>query len=146
MGRDADTQPPGAELDVSRPQSLMYAGTEPASPVVGLMYVQLGGDSPPEGFAGPLDTWEDPVVGQCLKPDELDPLFPTSGEVSQEKCDDAGGRYIDVTAWIQHVWVVPGWEAPGGVFATYNTDIVCADGTTDSSDTEGCEPPAGGLG
>ncbi len=37
MGKDADTQPPGSELDVSRPQSLLYAGTEPASPVVGLM-------------------------------------------------------------------------------------------------------------
>ncbi len=86
------------------------------------------------------------MVGQCLKPDELDPMFPTSGEISQEKCDNAGGRYIDVTAWIQHEWVVPGWEAPGGVFATYNLDIVCADGTTDSTETEGCEPPAGGLG
>jgi len=47
-----------------------------------------------------------------------------------------------VTAWIQHVWVVPGWEAPGGVFAPYNADIVCADGTTDSDDVKGCPTPA----
>ncbi len=145
MGKDADTQPPGAELDISRPQSFLYAGTEPASPVVGLMYVQLGGDAAPDGFSGPLDTWE-AFVGQCLDPDELDPLFPTAADVSEEKCSEAGGRYIDVTAWIQHVWVVPGWEAPGGVFAPYNDDIVCADGTTDSTDADGCEAPAGGLG
>lgn len=146
LGKDADTQPPGASLDISKPQSFLYAGTEPTSPVVGLMYVQLGGDSPPDGFSGPLDTWVNPVVGQCLTPGEMDPMFPTGGEIPKEKCDAAGGNYVDITAYIQHVWVVPGWEAPGGVFAEYNTDIVCADGTTDTSETEGCEPPAGGLG
>ncbi|MEZ5380469.1 MAG: hypothetical protein R2754_01595 [Microthrixaceae bacterium] len=140
VGRDDQTQLPDAELDVTKPQSLMYAGTDPDSPVVGLMYVQLGGDVPPEGFAGPLDTW-DPTTGQCLKPDEVDPMFPTAASVTRERCDQAGGRFLDITAWIQHVWVVPGWEAPGGVFAHDNDDIRCADGTSDSTDTDGCEPP-----
>ena len=126
FGKDADTQAPGEELDPRRPQSLLYAGTDPEAPIVGLMYVQLGGDEAPEGFVGPLDTWE-PFPGQCLVPGTSDPVFPTKDSVTEEECDEAEGTFLDVTAWIQHVWVVPGWEAPGGVFAHANADIVCAD-------------------
>lgn len=139
-GKDADTQPPGAPLDVSLPQSYLYDGTEPGSKLVGLMYVQLGGDEPPDGFAGPLDAWS-PTRGQCLVPGTTDPVFPTKESVTEEECLDADGTYLDLTAWIQHVWVVPGWEAPGGVFAPYNDDIVCADGSTETGPTDGCDPP-----
>jgi hypothetical protein len=140
-GKDADTQPPGQPLDVGTPQSFLYDGTDPDSRIVGVMYVQLGGDTAPDGFAGPLDTWQ-PFPGQCLKPGTTDPVFPTKDSVTEAECDDAGGTFVDVTAWIQHVWVVPGWEAPGGVFAPYNSDIVCADGTTDADDVKGCPSPA----
>lgn len=139
-GKDADTQPPGQPLDLAKPQSFLYDGTEPGSHLVGVMYVQLGGDSAPDGFAGPLDTWE-PFPGQCLKPGTTDPVFPTKDRVTEAECDEADGTFVDVTAWIQHVWVVPGWEAPGGVFASYNADIVCADGTTNADDVKGCESP-----
>lgn len=142
FGKDADTQPPGQPLDLTKPQSFLYDGTEPGSRLVGVMYVQLGGDTAPDGFAGPLDTWE-AFPGQCLKPGTSDPVFPTKDSVTEAECDEAGGTFIDVTAWIQHVWVVPGWEAPGGVFAPSNTDIVCADGTMDADDVEGCPSPAG---
>lgn len=139
-GKDADTQAPGEPLDVQRPQSLLYDGTEPGSQVLGLMYVQLGGDEPPDGFAGPLDAWS-PFPGQCLAEGTTDPLFPTEDSITRARCEDAGGTFVDVTAWIQHVWVVPGWEAPGGVFAPYNDDIVCADGATETGPTDGCDPP-----
>ena len=139
-GKDADTQSPGQALDIGRPQSYLYDGTEPDSRLVGLMYVQLGGDTAPEGFVGPLDTWE-AFPGQCLEQGSTDPVFPTKDSVTEAECDEAGGRFLDITAWIQHVWVVPGWEAPGGVFADANTDIVCADGTTDADDVEGCPSP-----
>lgn len=140
MGRDDWTQPPGQPLDLTKPQSYLYDGTGPTAELVGVMFVQLGGDTPPDGFAGPLDPWH-AVKGQCLKADEYDPLFPADGEITKERCDGAGGRYIDITAWTQHVWVVPGWEAPGGVFAADNSDIVCADGTTDSDPVDGCPSP-----
>lgn len=140
-GKDADTQPPGKPLDLTKPQSFLYDGTEPGSRLVGVMYVQLGGDKAPEGFAGPLDTWE-AFPGQCLEPGTTDPVFPTKDSVTKAECDEADGTFVDVTAWIQHVWVVPGWEAPGGVFAPYNADIVCADGTTDADDVEGCPAPS----
>ena len=140
-GKDADTQPPGQPLDLTKPQSFLYDGTDPGSRLVGVMYVQLGGDTAPDGFAGPLDTWE-AFPGQCLEPGTTDPVFPTKDSVTEAECDEAGGSFIDMTAWIQHVWVVPGWEAPGGVFAPSNGDIVCADGTTDADDVEGCPSPA----
>lgn len=140
-GKDADTQAPGQPLDIGKPQSYLYDGTDPDSRVVGLMYVQLGGDEPPDGFAGPLDTWQ-AFPGQCLEQGSTDPVFPTKDSVTRSECDEAGGRFIDITAWIQHVWVVPGWEAPGGVFAHANADIVCADGTTDADDVTGCPAPA----
>jgi hypothetical protein len=135
-GKDADTHAPGQPFDISRPQSYLYDGTEPDSRVVGLMYVQLGGDEPPDGFAGPLDRWQ-PFPGQCLEQGSTDPVFPTKDSVTRAECDSAGGRFLDITAWIQHVWVVPGWEAPGGVFAHANADLVCADGTTDTDDVAG---------
>lgn len=139
-GKDADTQAPGQPLDVDRPQSLLYDGTDPGSHLVGMMYVQLGGDAAPDGFAGPLDTWE-PFPGQCLEQGRTDPVFPTKASVTEAECDAAGGVFVDATAWIQHVWVVPGWEAPGGVFADANTDIVCADGGTETDPVAGCDPP-----
>lgn len=139
MGRDDQAQPPDAPLDLAKPQSYLYDGNDPTSHVVGLMYVQLGGDEPPEGFAGPLDTWQG-FHGQCLKADSFDPLFPAEDSITEERCTGAGGRFIDVTAWIQHVWVVPGWEAPGGVFAAYNSDIVCRDGT-EVDPVDGCPSP-----
>lgn len=140
FGKDADTQAPGAVLDIERPQSLLYDGVEPTSRVLGLMYVQLGGDEAPDGFAGPLDRWN-AFPGQCLAPDTVDPLFPTKDSVTEAECDAGGGRFLDITAWIQHVWVVPGWEAPGGVFAPYNADIVCADGSNDTDPVNGCAAP-----
>lgn len=140
-GKDADTQPPGQPLDITKPQSYLYDGTKPTSKLVGLMYVQLGGDTAPEGFAGPLDAWS-PFPGQCLEKGTTDPVFPTKDSVTKAECDAADGTFLDITAWIQHVWVVPGWEAPGGVFAPYNDDIVCADGGTQTDDKTGCPAPA----
>lgn len=140
LGKPSDTQLPGAELDVRRPQSYLYDGTDPDSRVVGLMYVQIGGSEAPEGFAGPLDRW-DPFRGQCLAADTMDPLFPGASSVSEAQCSAAGGDYLDITVWTQHVWVVPGWEAPGGVFAHFNDDLVCADGTGESDPVTGCAAP-----
>lgn len=139
-GDPANAQPPGRPLDVERPQSYLYDGTAPDSRVVGLMYVQLGGEEPPEGFIGPLDVWT-PFRGQCLRPGTTDPVFPAAGSVTEQRCTEAGGDHLDVTAWTLHVWVSPGWEAPGGVFAPLNDDIVCADGTRDSDPVDGCPAP-----
>jgi hypothetical protein len=140
VGKAADAQQNGTPLDLQRPQSYLYDGTEPDSRLVGVMYVQLGGDQAPDGFVGPLDRWSR-TRGQCLKKDSMDPAYPAAPSVTEEMCDAVAGTFIDLIAWTQHAWVVPGWEAPGGVFAPLNDDIVCADGTTDSDPVEGCEAP-----
>jgi hypothetical protein len=140
VGKAADAQQNGTPLDLQRPQSYLYDGTEPGSRLVGVMYVQLGGEQAPDGFVGPLDRWSR-TRGQCLKKDSMDPAYPAAPSVTEEMCDAADGTFIDLIAWTQHAWVVPGWEAPGGVFAPLNDDIVCADGTTDSDPVEGCEAP-----
>ena len=113
LGKPEDAQPPDEPLDLQRPQSYLYDGTDPDSRVVAVMYVKIGNEEMPEGFAGPLDIW-----------------------------NGVDGTFLDTIAWTQHVWVVPGWEAPGGVFAHSNPDLVCADGTTDSDPVEGCEAPS----
>ncbi len=140
VGKAADAQQNGTPLDLQRPQSYLYDGTEPDSRLVGVMYVQLGGEQAPDGFAGPLDRWSR-TRGQCLKKDSMDPAYPAAPSVTEEMCDAADGTFLDLIAWTQHAWVVPGWEAPGGVFAPLNDDIICADGTTDSDPVEGCEAP-----
>lgn len=140
LGKPTDAQPPDQPLDLQRPQSYLYDGTEPDSRVVAVMYVQLGGEQPPEGFAGPLDVWNG-VDGQCLAKGTTDPAFPAKDSVTEDECASVDGTFLDTTAWTLHAWVVPGWEAPGGVFAHANPDIVCADGTTESDPVEGCEAP-----
>jgi hypothetical protein len=140
VGKAADAQQNGTPLDLQRPQSYLYDGTEPGSRLVGVMYVQLGGEDAPDGFVGPLDRWSR-TRGQCLEQDSMDPAYPAAPSVTKEMCDEADGVFVDVIAWTQHVWVVPGWEAPGGVFAPLNDDIVCADGTTNSDPVEGCDAP-----
>lgn len=141
VGKAADAQQNGTPLDLQRPQSYLYDGTEPDSRLVGVMYVQLGGEDAPDGFVGPLDRWSR-TRGQCLEQGSMDPAYPAAPSVTEEMCDEADGVFVDVIAWTQHVWVVPGWEAPGGVFAPLNDDIVCADGTTNSDPVEGCEAPS----
>lgn len=141
LGKPEDAQPPDEPLDLQRPQSYLYDGTDPDSRVVAVMYVKIGNEEMPEGFAGPLDIWNG-VDGQCLAKGTTDAAFPAKESVTEEECASVDGTFLDTIAWTQHVWVVPGWEAPGGVFAHSNPDLVCADGTTDSDPVEGCEAPS----
>jgi hypothetical protein len=141
LGKPEDAQPPDEPLDLQRPQSYLYDGTDPDSRVVAVMYVKIGNEEMPEGFAGPLDIWNG-VDGQCLAKGTTDAAFPAKESVTEAECDSVDGTFLDTIAWTQHVWVVPGWEAPGGVFAHANPDLVCADGTTDSDPVEGCEAPS----
>jgi hypothetical protein len=36
---------------------------------------------------------------------------------------------LPVTGYMLHVWNVPGWETPDGVFGELNPRITCRDGT-----------------
>jgi hypothetical protein len=104
-------------FDPAKPEMLLYNGNAPTSELVGLSYAVLG-DEPPEGFVGPNDQWhEHPslcivgtlVVGPDSTPDEL--------------CDSVGGSKgmpWEKPMWMGHLWQVPGWESPWGLFSGEN--------------------------
>ena len=49
--------------------------------------------------------------------------------VTSDMCDAVGGAFIEYTGYMVHVWTVPGYESPHGVFSEINPKITCPDGT-----------------
>jgi hypothetical protein len=119
------------ETNVLAPM-LIYSGTEPDSRLVGFMYNSFGSANPPEGFAGPNDIWHYHTnVCIAFRPDgSVDaPLGADSENIDRELCDKYGGFVIDNTGYMMHLWSVPGWENPRGIFHETHPGITCADGT-----------------
>jgi hypothetical protein len=111
---------------------LIYDGTQPDSKLAGYMYQGFGLESEPEGFAGSNDHWHYHTnVCVVFNADgTIDaPLGADTGNVPQEVCDLYGGRLLDNTGYMVHVWTVPGYENPRGVFAELNPALTCPDGT-----------------
>ena len=97
------------------------------------MYMGTGADGgPPEGFAGPNDIWHY-HTNTCLvfRPDGStdSPLGADSENVDSQLCQSLGGVLIENTGYMLHVWTVPGWENPLGVFHETHPAITCADGS-----------------
>ena len=117
------------EIDLQRPLSYLYDGTSATSEVVGVMYYTLAPDAP-EGFAGSTDIWHK-HSGACLVTNadgSVESPLPVDQDTTPAMCDEAGGEFLDTTGWMLHVWAVPGYDAPDGVFAHDNTLVRCADG------------------
>lgn len=116
-------------IDIEHPGSLIYDGTAPDSKIVGLMYLG-GGDTAPEGFAGPNDHWHR-HSNVCIKfgSDGIQVPFPADADVTEKMCTSAGGRLQKITTWMVHAWVVPSWESPLGVFSHDNPNLRCGDGS-----------------
>lgn len=105
-------------FDPGQPEMLLYNGNVPGSKLIGLSYAVIGKDAP-AGFVGPNDSWHvHPslcivdgtfVVGPDSTPDDL--------------CASIGGRKgmpFDNPMWMSHLWQVPGWESPWGLFSGEN--------------------------
>ena len=124
-------------FDPAKPPTLIYSGIKPTSQIVGLMYLGSGANSDaPEGFAGPNDHWHR-HSGVCLK--GLDTIFPVDASVTKSQCTAAGGSFMNITTWMVHAWVVPGWESPAGVFSHENPNLRCADGTFNTDKIGRCQ-------
>jgi hypothetical protein len=54
--------------------------------------------------------------------------------VTEQMCTDVGGSWIQNTGYMVHVWNVPGYESPDGMFTELNPKITCPDGTYDRID------------
>ncbi|MBM3672351.1 MAG: hypothetical protein FJW86_09270 [Actinobacteria bacterium] len=126
-------------LDIEHPGSLIYAGVEPDSEIVGLMYLG-GGEESPEGFAGPNDHWHR-HSNVCIRrgANGIEIPFPADADITRKMCNDVGGSFMSITTWMVHAWVVPGWESPLGVFSHDNPNIRCADGTYNTDKAGFCQ-------
>ena len=124
-------------FDAAKPPTLIYSGINPTSEIVGLMYLGGGANSgAPEGFAGPNDHWHR-HSGVCLRGTET--IFPVDASVTEAQCTAAGGSFMNITTWMVHAWVVPGWDSPAGVFSHENPNLRCADGTFNTDEIGRCQ-------
>jgi hypothetical protein len=124
-------------FDAAKPPTLIYSGINPTSQIVGLMYLGGGENGrAPEGFVGPNDHWHR-HSGVCLR--GADVIFPVDASVTEAQCTSAGGSFMNITTWMVHAWVVPGWESPAGVFSHENPNLRCADGTFKTDEIGRCE-------
>jgi hypothetical protein len=113
-------------IDANKPEVLLYSSNQPDARVVGVSYLTPGNAATqPEGLAGPNDLFHFHdnlcIVSRMA--------IPASDAAS---CASVGGRvsggFGGVTVWMNHVWVVPGWESPWGLFSSENPEITLAVG------------------
>jgi hypothetical protein len=104
-------------FDPAEPEMLLYNGNDPSSVLVGFSYAVVGADAP-AGFTGPNDSWHvHPSL--CV----LGGLVVGPDSTPQEMCDSVGGqkgRTFGQSLWMAHLWQVPGWESPWGLFSGEN--------------------------
>jgi hypothetical protein len=110
-------------FDAAQPEMLLYDGTRPNSRIVGLSYFVSSPGREPAGFAGPNDHWHQ-HIGLCIRGHRV-----VGGEkLTREQCLARGGNKVALRdIWMVHVWVVPGWESPQGVFSPEHQDLLVAD-------------------
>jgi hypothetical protein len=134
--------------DILRPSTIIYDGMSPDSPIAGFMYMS-GASGPtakePEGFAGPNDHWHY-HTGICLVAglNRTQEALGFDGSITQAGCSEKRGNWVASTQYLLHVWTVPGYTDPLGVFAHTNPALTCGDGTyhTDNHDIKNpCRVP-----
>jgi hypothetical protein len=111
---------------------LVFDGLGPDAPLAGFMYLVYGSETEPGGFAGPNDHWHyhESVCIVVGADGEIDTPFGADLEgVTEQMCTDVGGSFIENTGYMVHVWSVPGYESPDGMFTELNPRITCPDGT-----------------
>jgi hypothetical protein len=110
---------------------LIYNGRAPDAPLIGFMYMAYGVQGEPQGFAGPNDHWHShSKVCITQTAEGIDTPLGADHDATKEQCDTVGGRLLETTGYMVHVWTVAGWENPsGGAFAELNPKITCQDGT-----------------
>jgi hypothetical protein len=109
---------------------LVFNGVTPDAPLIGFMYMTMGAQAIPEGFAGPNDIWHyHNNVCIAFGAGGIETPLGADREITPEQCSAAGGRLIAATGYMAHLWSVPGWENPKGLFAELNPKVTCKDGT-----------------
>ena len=133
------------DAEILAPSTIIYDGTNPYSPIAGFMYMSTATSSTspePEGFAGPNDKWHY-HTGVCTVrgANGATEIFGFDGSIKEPDCRQKGGNFVAATQYMLHVWTVPGYSSPLGVFSHANPALTCPDGTyhTDHNDpTSSC--------
>jgi hypothetical protein len=104
-------------FDPAKPEILLYAKFDGHWTLVGLSYTApfTGDETPPEGFAGPLDVWHY-HTDLCFRGRSV-----VSAQMSAAQCSASGGRFIQNTGWMTHVWLYE--ESPEGLFSHQNSRL-----------------------
>lgn len=107
-------------FDTTAPEMLLYDGEGDSSAIVGLSYAVVG-DEPPDGFAGPNDLWHS-HLRFCF--DDETEVIIGDDRIDEVSCEEAGGHLVGTgRLWMNHVWVVPGWESSWGLFSAEHPDL-----------------------
>ena len=117
------------DSDIADPLAIVYAGTDPTSPIAGFMYYSMSPKAP-AGFAGGNDVWHYHAA-LCLKytADGIDVPYGLDNSATKKECESVGGTLMKQTQWMAHVWSVPGWESRQGLFGEVNPALMCPDGS-----------------
>ncbi len=119
--------------DITHPSTIIYDGIKQDSPIAGFMYISTAvgpNNKEPEGFAGPNDHWHY-HTGICLTRGEngAQEALGFDGSITQENCKTRAGNWVAMTQYLLHVWTVPGYSNPLGVFGHASPALRCGDGT-----------------
>jgi hypothetical protein len=133
------------DADILAPSTIIFDGTAPDSPIAGFMYMSRAASRAtpePEGFAGPNDKWHY-HTGVCTREgaNGVTEIFGFDGSITEADCRKSGGEFAAATQYMLHVWTVPGYSSPLGVYSHANPALTCPDGTyhTDEKDpTKSC--------
>jgi hypothetical protein len=104
----------GGAFDPANPQILLYTKQSGDWQLVGISYTSAALTTPgapgppPEGFAGPLDTWH---IHESL----CFVAGPRVFQASSSVCLEQGGVHMERTPWMLHLWLYS--DAPEGLFA-----------------------------
>lgn len=102
-------------FDPAKPEILLYTKIDGQWKLAGVSYLApfTGSETPPEGFAGPLDVWHY-HTDLCFKGQSV-----ISATKSAAECRAAGGAFTKNTGWMAHLWLY--MEGPEGLFAHENS-------------------------
>lgn len=120
---------------VKLPALLLAEGNAPDCKIIGLSYLAMG-ETPPEGFVGPNDFWHS-HSGVCFDTGNDSVEVLSFGGMPQEECESLDAQFLDLKFNMNHVWNVPGFESPDGLFSAENRNLKCPDGSVDY-DVKGC--------
>jgi hypothetical protein len=107
-----------ATFDPARPEVLLYGEQ---GQLVGVNYIVYSGSTPPAGFDGDDDHWhEHPTLCRSTSSG----LIIAGEETSAADCAAMGGTQMSFAGWyLLHVWCIPGWESPEGIFSHENSRV-----------------------